>query len=107
MGECINTTDILDVDKEHLISILTEELPVLRAKIGLSQDELSNIIGISRQTYSSVETGKRKMSWNVFLSLLLVFGYNEKTSAMLEASGAFPPALKKILSVDRRKEEKQ
>lgn len=107
MGDCINTTDILDVDKEHLISILTEELPVLRARVGLSQDELSNIIGISRQTYSSIETGKRKMSWNVFLSLLLVFGYNEKTSAMLEAAGAFPPALKNILSVDRRKEEKQ
>ena len=107
MGDCINTTDVLDVDKEHLISILTEELPVLRARVGLSQDELSNIIGISRQTYTSVETGKRKMSWNVFLSLLLVFGFNEKTSAMLESSGAFPPALKKILSVDRRKEEKQ
>lgn len=107
MGDCINTTDILDVDKEHLISILTEELPVLRARVGLSQDELSNIIGISRQTYSSIETGKRKMSWNVFLSLLLVFGYNEKTSAMLEASEAFPPALKNILSVDHRKEEKQ
>lgn len=107
MGDCINTTDILDVDKEHLISILTEELPVLRARVGLSQDELSNIIGISRQTYSSIEIGKRKMSWNVFLSLLLVFGYNEKTSAMLEASGAFSPALKNILSVDHRKEEKQ
>src|SRR5699024_4426092 len=101
------TTDVLDVDKEHLISILTEELPVLRARVGLSQDELSNIIGISRQTYSSVETGKRKMSWNVFLSLLLMFGFNEKTYAMLESSVAFPPALKKILSVDRRKEEKQ
>lgn len=89
MGDCINTTDILDVDKEHLISILTEELPVLRARVGLSQDELSNIIGISRQTYSSIETGKRKMSWNVFLSLLLVFGYNEKHQRCLKHQGHF------------------
>lgn len=106
MEECTNTKENLDVDKEQLISILTEELPVLRAKVGLSQDELSNIIGISRQTYSSIETNKRKMSWNVFLSLLLVFGYNERTSVMLEASGAFPPELRNILNVDRRKEEK-
>lgn len=84
MGEYSNTTEILDVDKDRLISILTEELPVLRARVGLSQDELSNIIGISRQTYSAIETNKRKMSWNTFLSLLLVFGYNEKTSVVLE-----------------------
>lgn len=106
MGEYSNTTEILDVDKDRLISILTEELPVLRARVGLSQDELSNIIGISRQTYSAIETNKRKMSWNTFLSLLLVFGYNEKTSAMLEASGAFPSELRNILNVDRRKEDK-
>ena len=86
MGEYSNTTEILDVDKDRLISILTEELPVLRAKVGLSQDELSNIIGISRQTYSAIETNKRKMSWNTFLSLLLVFGYNEKTPPNTEIS---------------------
>lgn len=106
VGNYSTTTEILDVDKDHLISILTEELPVLRAKIGLSQDELSNIVGISRQTYSAIETNKRKMSWNTFLSLLLVFGYNEKTATMLEMSGAFPVELKNILNVDRRKEDK-
>ena len=37
-----------DSDEDKLIEILTEELPALRAKVGLSQDELSNIIGISR-----------------------------------------------------------
>ena len=51
MGNYSTITEILDVDKDHLISILTEELPVLRAKIGLSQDELSNIVGISRESY--------------------------------------------------------
>lgn len=106
MGEYSNTAEILDVDKDCLISILTEELPVLRAKVGLSQDELSNIIGISRQTYSAIETNKRKMSWNTFLSLLLVFGYNKKTSSMLETSGAFPIELRNILNVDWRKEDK-
>lgn len=58
--------EIQEIDKERLIDILTEELPVLRTKIGMSQEDLSEIIGISRQTYSSIETKKRKMSWNVF-----------------------------------------
>ena len=79
---------------------------MLRAKIGLSQDELSNIVGISRQTYSSIETNKRKMSWNTLLSLLLVFGYNEKTATMLEMSGALRVERKNILNVASRKEDK-
>jgi DNA-binding XRE family transcriptional regulator len=94
--------EIQEIDKEQLIDILTEELPVLRAKIGLSQDDLSDIIGISRQTYSSIETKKRKMSWNVFLSLILMFDNNEKTKGMLEATGAFPENLRNILNIDRR-----
>ena len=95
-------TDIQEIDRERLIDILTEELPVLRAKIGLSQDDLSGIIGISRQTYSSIETKKRKMSWNTFLSLILVFENNEKTKGLLETIGAFPEELKNILNVDNR-----
>ena len=97
--------DIQEIDKERLIDILTEELPVFRAKIGLSQDDLSSIIGISRQTYSSIETKKRKMSWNTFFLLFLVFENNEKTRGLLEAIGAFPSELKQVLNTDRRSTE--
>lgn len=97
--------EIQEIDKERLIDVLTEELPVLRAKIGLSQDDLSSIIGISRQTYSSIETKKRRMSWNTYLSLILVFENNEKTRNLLEAIGAFPKELIDILKIDRRSVE--
>ena len=33
-----------------MIDILTEELPAIRAKIGVTQEELSDILGIRRQT---------------------------------------------------------
>lgn len=98
----INHTEIQEINKERLIDILTEELPVLRAKIGLSQDDLSNVIGISRQTYSAIETKKRKMSWNVYLSLILMFDNNEKTREMLSAVGAFPQELRDALNIDNR-----
>lgn len=105
MNEYTNA-EISEVDKEHLISLLTDELPVFRAKIAISQDELSNLIGVSRQTYSAIETKKRKMSWNTFLSLILVFGYNEKTVGMLESCGAFPDELRKYLNnLDKRGEK--
>lgn len=92
------------LNKKELINILTKELPVLRAKIGVSQDEISNIIGISRQTYSAIETGKHQMSWNTFLSLVLVFGCNEKTSAMIDSMKIISPELSEAININNRKD---
>lgn len=91
-----------EVDRDRLIDLLAEELPVLRAKIGLSQEELSGIVGISRQTYSSIETKKRKMAWATFLSLLLFFDHNEKTKPLLKSIGVFPEALEQLLNKSNR-----
>ena len=55
--------------KEELMSMLQNELPVLRARLGISQAKLAEMIGISRQTYNVIENGKREMTWPIFLSL--------------------------------------
>ena len=94
--------EINEVDRAELMEVLTDELPVLRAKIGISQKELSNIIGVSRQTYSAIESKKRSMSWNVFLSLILFFEHNEKTREMLSGIGAFPSSLEQMLNINNR-----
>lgn len=91
-----------EFNKEKLIDTLTEELPSLRAKIGITQEELCNIVGISRQTYSSIETKKRKMSWNIYLSLIMFFIHNEKTAPVIEIIGAFPESLKESLNINNR-----
>lgn len=44
------------INKEDLMDKLIYELPILRARLGMTQDEASDIIGVSRQTYSSIET---------------------------------------------------
>lgn len=48
--------------KSEYISRLLPQLSVLRAKAGLSQDELAGLVGISRQTYCLTETGTRGMT---------------------------------------------
>lgn len=45
--------------RRDLIQKLTHELPVLRARLGASQVDIDERIGISRQTYNSIETKKR------------------------------------------------
>ena len=88
--------------KAALIDILTEELPALRAKIAITQEDLSEIVGISRQTYSAIETKKRRMSWNVFLSLIMFFTHNDKTAPIIESIGAFPDELMESFNVNNR-----
>lgn len=57
---------------------LTIELPALREKMGSSQTELGELIGISSQTYSMIETRKKEMGWSVYMSLIFVFSTNPK-----------------------------
>ena len=69
--------------KEILIDNMVDNLPMLRKKLGLSQNELSELIGVSRSTIVAIETRKRAMSWNMFLSLILIFTKNKETDKLL------------------------
>ena len=76
--------------KEKYISAMADELSLLRTKANVSQEELANIIGVSRQTYGALERKSRKMTWGTYMSLLSFYNLNDKTSSMIRASKAFP-----------------
>ena len=69
--------EVTKYQQARFIDALTSELAPLRAKVGISQGDLAALIGVSRQTYSAIECGKRKMSWNTYLSLFLFYDYNK------------------------------
>lgn len=71
--------------KRILVSKLTYELPVLRARLGISQAEHTTTLGISWQTYNSIETGKRDMPWTTFMALVVVFQNNDETRKMIDS----------------------
>lgn len=77
-------------EKEELIRRLTAELPALRGAAKATQEEIANAIGVSRQTYNAVEIGKKKMSWNTYMSLILFFDYNPSTHYTIRQLDAFP-----------------
>lgn len=66
-----------------LIANMTENLPTLRKKLDISQEELSSVLGVNRSTVAAIENHKRTMTWNMFLALLLVFIKNEETNKLL------------------------
>ena len=84
---------ISEQEKENFITALTDQLPTLRAKAGIAQEELSRLIGISRQTYGAIERKHRRMTWGTYLSLILFFDYNELTHNIIRSLEAFPHQL--------------
>ncbi len=82
--------ELSDEEKEAYIQKLMPLLGSLRARAGISQEEMSHLVGISRQTYGTAERGFKGVSWSTYLSLLFFFDYNRETHEMLHASGAFP-----------------
>ena len=91
---------VTDEEKQKYISALTPELIMLRTKAGISQEDLSVLIGVSRQTYGAIERRTRQMSWNTYLSLIMVFDYSGKTHDMLRATDAFPYEIIKRINAD-------
>lgn len=84
---------LTDDEKASFIATLTPNLTMLRAKAEISQEELANLIGISRQTYSALERKVRRMSWSTYLSLVFFYDNNQKTHQMIRQLSIFPKEL--------------
>ena len=68
---------ISEINKEELLSDFVNKLPEIRKKLGLSQSELGDKVGLSRQSISSIERGTVTLSWNIFLAIALVVFVND------------------------------
>lgn len=82
--------------KDELVMTLTAELPVMRARLGMSQEVMASAIGISRQTYSAIETKSKKMSWTIFMAIIAVLDLNEATSVMLDQIPDFIQTIRQL-----------
>lgn len=84
---------LTEEEKEHFITILTPNLSLLRKRADISQEELANLIGVSRQTYSAIERKIRRMSWGTYLSLVMFFDHNQTTHKLMRTLSLFPTEL--------------
>ena len=90
MADVKERWDISKERKDELIQKLTQELKVLRVRADVTQEKLANIIGLSRQTYSQIESGSKVMTWNTYLSLIFFFNSVDETSKLLSVLGVYP-----------------
>lgn len=83
--------------KKLYCEALAENLPVLRAKLGVNQEQLAERIGISRNMVAIIETKKKEMSWVTFVSLALLFLKNESTAAVFNSLNIYDEKLDDFL----------
>lgn len=88
-------------EKNVLMSQMAQNLPILRAKLSLTQVDLAERIGVSRHTLMAIENKQRQMSWPTFLSLMLFFSKNSGTNQLLGVLGIVTEELNEYLEVER------
>ena len=91
--ESVSKWLLTDAEKVEYITALSANLSALRTQAELSQEDLANIVGISRQTYSAIERKRRQMAWSTYLSLVFFFDHNKKTHKMVRILHIFPKSL--------------
>jgi len=84
--------------KKDLIRKMTENLPMLRAKLGITQTELCEKIGITRQTLTAIENDRREMSWIMFVALSHLFMQSKDTKMLLSVLDIYTDGLQNFLS---------
>ena len=89
--------DAQEALRERLMTAFTEMLPTLRTRLKLSQAELGQRIGATRQTIHAIESRKRQLTWNMFLSLVFVFWSHPDTKPMLQLMEGFSEKLSQTL----------
>ena len=81
------------IDKEKYTQLMASNLKVLRAKAGMTQEDLSKAAGISRQTIVQAEA-THKLSWGTYLSLVFLFSTDEGTFELMRLLDIYPENLK-------------
>ena len=79
--------------KKQYCQKLARSLPVLRARLEITQEELSTRLGVSRTTLACIESGKKEMSWIAFIALSMLFLKNKKSEIVFKSLNIFDKEL--------------
>ena len=88
--------------KSNAVKNMSDNLVALRTMLHLTQAQLAEIMGVTRQTLVLYETGKRVMTWNTFLSLMFIFTQKRETRELLNILNIYTDEMKDLYDNDNR-----
>lgn len=86
-------------EKLVLCKAMASNLSTLREKAKLTQDELADRLGLSRQTISAIENEKRDMQWSTFSVLIMFFVTNKEIRQIMVAMGIVNDSVEKVFNI--------
>lgn len=88
--------------KSKAVKNMSDNLVALRTMLHLTQAQLAEIMGVTRQTLVLYETGKRVMTWNTFLSLMFIFTQKRETRELLNILNIYTDEMKELYDNDNK-----
>lgn len=80
-------------ERQEMLETLVNNIPVLRSKMGITQQELADRIGITRNTLNAIENKKTPLTWVNFIAITLLFYVNDDTKPLLDALNGYSKKL--------------
>ena len=97
---CMKNRFVLSRDKKaDYCTQLTAILPEIRSRLGMTQEELGNVSGVSRVTISQIESGRANMNWLHFTALLMICFSDRNAKELLYAKGLLDTDLLRFFQV--------
>ncbi|MEE1086810.1 MAG: helix-turn-helix domain-containing protein [Schaedlerella sp.] len=62
---------------------LAENMPILRKMLNLTQQDLADRVGVTRQTIANIENTGTFKKWSTFLAVMFIFYFQEKSKEYL------------------------
>ena len=86
-------------EKHELCRLMASNLSTLREKAKITQDELADRLGLSRQTISAIENEKRDMQWSTFSVLIMFFASDSEIKQIMIAMGIMNDTVAKVFNL--------
>ncbi|MBQ8969920.1 MAG: hypothetical protein IJ073_01215 [Lachnospiraceae bacterium] len=93
------------LDRDGLMERMAAGLPEISGELGLTPEGVAFRTGLDKERVKLIASGKRKMKWSEYMSILFFLWDDEKGREVVEERGLFPEALKRAMTVNRNKHE--
>ena len=78
---------------------LSKDLAPLRMLVGLSVEEVADLLGVSAGMYRQFESGNREVSWDQYMTILFLYHYNMRTTDIVNNLGLYPDSLREKIKI--------
>lgn len=68
---------MVKMEKQDLIQSITDKCKLVRVEYGFSQDQMANVIGISKKSLVESEKGRRLLNWTECVTLCTIFSQSQ------------------------------